>query len=800
MYMEYKVVKQRTRSKRNIEFARLLNKQFNLSALCADYLISKGITDIDSAERFLQPKLSHMYDCFSFRNMKKAVERIRNAVDNNEKVVIYADYDCDGVCAAVILYKTLKYLGGDVRVFIPNRFSDGYGMNIDAVKRLAEDKTDLIITVDNGITAIEEIKLASSFGIDVILTDHHEPLTELPNAHALIDPKCSNDAYPFDEICGATVALKLSEALGVESEALHNELIVFAAVATIADLVPLIDENRTIAYLGLNIISENYNLGLTKLIEKCALNNINNISASDVSFKIAPRINACGRLLSADYAFELFTTDDAERIDELAKLLDDTNEERKKIEEDICSQAENYLLENSLLATQKVLFIPIQGGHEGVNGIAAGKICEKYARPVIVGSISDGIVKASARSIPGFNIHEALMSCFALYIKFGGHSQAAGFTITEENFKIATDLVNLHASKMGIDRALIKHVFYDMESSGAFVTKEAVLQMQAFAPYGIKNPKPVFRFENARINNVSLIGDSRQHVRCNITADGNTFSGIGFSMASEFEMLDLAKSYDVLFTPSINTFRGISNVQLELKDIQQNIAVSDEYYESLYDHFYVNNNSPVDYKPKSEQIVNTNVEEIIDLHPGSVLICYGKDMLIHVIRYTNHKCMKLNISYKELNYEENSVNLLVNPTNSDLTNISQEIFVLDIPCFCGYESRFYENNEKVTFLRGERYLPSVFIDREYIVFIYKKIPVLNSIGNDIEKFIKYLNSESDVQVNYFLLRICFDILAELGIIDYEIISEKLYVTFNKISGVKDIYTSVVMQKIIKAYS
>lgn len=798
--MEYKIIKQRTRSKRNFDFAELLHKQFNLSSLCADYLISKGITDIDAAERFLKPNFSHLYNCFSFQHMQKAVDRIYAAIENNEKIIIYADYDCDGVCAAVILYKVLKTKDANVHVFIPDRFTEGYGMNMDAVERLAKDGANLIITVDNGITAINEIELANSMGVDVILTDHHEPLENLPQAYALINPKYAADTYPFDEICGATVALKLAEALDIESEILHRELMVFAGVATIADLVPLIDENRTIASLALTYINDNYNAGLSKLIDKCGIKSRDNISASDVSFKIAPRINACGRLLNADYAFELFTTDDSVRIDELTTLLDDTNEERKKIEEDICQQAEDYLLDNNLLQEQKILFIPIANGHEGVNGIAAGKICEKYSRPVIVGSVSDGVIKASARSIPGFNIHEALMSCFSLYIKFGGHSQAAGFTIAEEHFEIAAGLVNLHASRMGIDRALLKHTFYDMQASGAFVTKEAVLQMQDFAPYGIKNPKPVFLFENAQISSVNYMGDSRQHVRCNITADGNTFSAVGFSMAEEFSMLDLANKYDILFTPSINTFRGVSNIQLELKDIQQNIPTPDAYYESLYNHFYVNNSSPIDYKPKPEQYLNLNVEELIDSRPDSVFICYGKDMLVHVIRYTKYKCMKLNISYGELNYEEDAVNLLVNPICAQLPEVNHGIFVLDIPCFSGYESRYYEENVKVMFLRGERYLPSVFIDRNYIVFIYKKIAILESLGNDLSKFIKYLNSESVLHVNYFLLRICFDILAELGIIDYEIMSDKLYVEFNKISGVKDIYTSAVMQKIIKAYS
>ncbi len=799
--MEYKIIKQRHRNKRNLDFSNQLRKQFGLSLLCADYLISKGIADIDSAERFLRPKLNHLFSPNCFNDMDIAVDRINEAISAQEQIFIYGDYDCDGICASVILYKALVHLGALVDVYLPDRFSDGYGMNINAVDKLKKQNVSLIITVDNGITAVKEIEYANSIGIDVILTDHHQPPSVIPDAIAVIDPKNSEDLYPFSEICGSVVALKLVEALGVEDKKLVCELITFAAIATVADLVPLIEENRTITSIGLKYLKYNLNYGLTELIKICGISDMSNISSSDVAFKIAPRINACGRLANARMAFELFTTADLSRIKQLSDEVNALNEERKSIEDDIISRAENYLIENDLLNKERVLFIFLDDAHEGVVGIAAGEICEKYNRPTIVGSIKDGKATASCRSIPGFNIYDALSSADYLFVKFGGHSQAAGFTVKEENIDELVAIVNQQAVEMNVDNLLIKHLYYDIETVPAYVTKAAVEQMDAFAPYGLKNPRPVFKFEGVVIRSISYIGTSGKHVRCEIMTPSAIFRGIGFSMADQFSQVDISCKYDILFTPSINEFRGVSELQLEIKDLQPHIELPKQYCLSLYNHFYVNSNVAVDFIPKSEQILSLNVEGCINEYPNAFFIAYGKDALLRVMRYCEYKNIKLNLSYGTQNaLESNAVNLLVNPTEDMLSAVCDMFIVLDPPCFCGYESRLYENNEKAFFLRSEAYVPSVYIDREYIAFIYKKLPALRNLENSLDLFIEFLNSQSILQVNYFLLRICLDILSELSIIDYEIRTDKLYIEFTPISGVKDINTSSVMQKLAKAYA
>ncbi len=799
--MDYKIIKQRKRSKRNLVFSNELKKQFGLSLLCSDYLISKGITDIDSAERFLRPKESHLYSPMSFCDISQAIKRISEALVNNEHIYIYGDYDCDGICASVILYKYLKTKNANVDVYLPDRFSDGYGLNMNAINNIHKKGCSLIITVDNGITACNEIAYAASLGIDVILTDHHEPPQKLPNAFAVIDPKNQEELYPFDDICGSTVAFKLAFAMGIDNDILRHELICFSAIATVADLVPLIDENRTIVSLGLKYIKEDLNSGLSQLLKVAGLPPTSEITASDIAFKIAPRINACGRLLNASIAFELFITEDEERAKDLADELNKINEERKQIEESIIELSEKYLNDNELLAKEKVLFIPLNDAHEGVIGIAAGKISEEYNRPAIVGSVKDGLITASCRSIPGFNIYTALCAANDLFIKFGGHAQAAGFTIKTENFDELVCIVNQQANVMNVDNLLIKHSYYDIETVPAYVTKTSVSQMEAFAPYGLKNPKPVFKFEDVSIRSISYIGASENHVRCSITTPSSTFSAVGFSMASQFRDIDPVLKYDVLFTPSINTFRGANNLQLEIKDFQPHIKISDRYYKSLYDHFYVNNNVTIDYKPKKDQVLSLNMEGAVDKYPGALFIIYGKDMLTRIVRYCAYKRTRLCISYgNENKMEENSVNVLVNPCMSTLTETVGSVVVLDPPCFCGYESRFYAKRDNVLFLKSEAYLPSVFIDREYIAFIYKKLPSLKNLENSLSKYIDFLNSQSVLQVNYFLLRICLDILSELGIINYEIQTDKLFIEFEPISGLKDINMSSVMQKLAKAYA
>lgn len=796
--MEYKIIKQRSGRVRDLSLSAAFKNQFSLSDICADLLVARGIGTVDSAERYLYPSVRHLYDPFLYRDMDICCRRIEEAVKNREQIVIYGDYDCDGVCASVILYKYLMKMGADVRVYLPDRFSDGYGMNMARCAEIAESGCGLLITVDNGITAAEECAYLASRGTDVIVTDHHLPGASAVQCHALLDAKAEGESYPFTEICGAAVALKVCDALGLsENEPLYWELMAFAAIATVADVVPLSDENRTIVSLGLRMLPNVANPGLRELISLAGCSS-RTLSASDISFKIAPRINAAGRIESAMDAFELFTTSDRSRAKSLAEKLENFNSERRNVEDDIIEKCERYISDNSLLEKQYILFIAIEEAHEGVVGIAAGKIAEEYNRPCVVGSIADGIIKASARSIPSVNIHDMLLSASSLCERFGGHSQAAGLTLREENYALLAETVNRFAASCGIQAKLIRTVSYDMEALTDCLSLEGIRQLEAFAPYGYANPRPVMLLEGAKIGNIRRIGSTGKHAKLNVICSGRYFSAVAFGMADMMSSLDLSGTYDVVFTPGINDYRGTEEVQLEIKDLQISMECPQEYYDSLYEHFRANPGSMTDYIPASSDITDMSLEEAVEADISPLFVVYGKDMFMRLRRYADCRGISVNISYGMAEeYRDGMMNILVNPLGEALP--AGRILVCDPPVFCGYESRFFLGREDVRYLSPERYIPDIVPERELIGTVYKKLPVLSSMKGDWHRYMEYLSTLSRCRLNVFLLRICLDILSEMDIIEYVMNESVLEIIFRPVTSGVDLASSEILGKISGAY-
>ncbi len=792
--MEYKIFKQRSQACDNEEFAKIIVEQFKISMLTASLLVKKGFTSLGQIEEYLFPKQEHLHNPLFFRDMQKAVDRIKQAKEKKEKIVIYGDYDCDGVCASVILYKALTAFGCLVETFLPDRFSDGYGMNMASLSKIIDNGANLIITVDNGITASAEIQYAQDRHVDVILSDHHTCPDVIPNAYAVIDPKMKDETYPYHELCGAAVSLKIATALCTD-DLDFCELIIFAAIATVADLVPLTGENRTIVSLGLKYIKENRNIGLKYLIETSSLKS-SNINSGNISFQIAPRINAVGRLYCPNLAFELFVTHDEARAIELAKKLNEANNERKIIEQYIVEKSEQIILDKALLNKQSVLFIRLEDENEGVIGIAAGKLCEKYNRPVIVACTKDHIVKASARSIASFDIYEALAQGNEYYIKFGGHSQAAGFSIDEKYFDRLAEIVNQYAENLNIKALFYKRCYYDIEAVSSLITEKAVREVELFAPFGIKNPHPVYKLENINLRNLTKIGSTKEHLRCNVLHKACNFEAVGFSMGHIADTNHVEEErYDLLFTPSINTYKQKNTIQLEIKDIDFHSDFSQDYYVSLYNHFMYNFNSAETYHPL--ELNNITPEAAFEAYSDSIFITYGKDALARANRYASFKLIEAVMHYGTMNeFKTEKMNILINPVTKDLQYISNPVIVLDKPCFFDYEKRLYDKFENATFLKTARYVPDVLIDRDFIAFIYKKLKILNALGQNFSDFINYINNDSERDVNYFNLRISLDIMSEMGILEYEIISGKLYIEFKKISGQKDINQSEIMLKLI----
>ena len=410
-----------------------IKNKYNLNSLLATILVNKNIIDKEKIRLFLEPNRNDFYDPYLINDMDIATDRIIKAINNQEKVIIYGDYDVDGITSITVLKSFLKDVGLQASYYIPNRLEEGYGLNKDAINKIAEQGYTLMITVDCGITAIEEVEYANSLGIETIITDHHEPGEELPNALAVIDNKRKDSKYPFRELAGVGVAFKVSQALSQKlnlKEETYLKYLDIVCVGTISDIVPLVDENRVITKLGMLLVKQTKNLGLRSILNSSGYRQINSMA---ISFGVAPRINACGRLGDAEEALKLLLSTDIYEVNELTNKLNEHNRQRQEIEKSISKEAIEKI-ENEKLNENRTIVVGGKNWHHGVIGIVSSKITEKYFKPSILLSLEEnGIAKGSGRSIPGFDLHEALMKCEDLLDKFGGHSMAVGLTLKQEN-------------------------------------------------------------------------------------------------------------------------------------------------------------------------------------------------------------------------------------------------------------------------------------------------------------------------------------------------------------------------------
>ncbi len=796
--MQYKLFKQRSTTKENLLLEGALANKFNLSDLAAKLLVKRGIVSLADAEMFLYPQIDHLYSPLMFRDMQKSVDRIWAAFDRNEKITIYGDYDCDGVCATAILMTALTKMGCDVDHYIPDRFSDGYGMNNLSIRAIAETGTKLIITVDNGIAAANEIALAGKMGIDVILTDHHSCPDELPDCFSIINPKNPAESYPSEDLCGAGVALKLAMALEILDERETEEMIVLAGIASIADLVSLSGENRILSSLALKYIAQNKHPAITALAKQSGIN-IWDMKSHDISFQIAPRINAAGRLYSADIALDLLLCRDKHELKELANDLDEINIERKEIESAIHDIVNKYISEHDLINRQTVLFVRLDDENEGVIGIAAGKAAQQYNMPIVIGCEKDGVIKASARSVAGFDIYEALKTGNDLYIKFGGHSQAAGFSIEADKFDELTRIVNEYADTLDKKRFLYKRCYYDLEASSSQLSTKSIKETELFSPFGIANPKPVYKLEKARFSNMALIGKDKNHFRCMVTSDNISVAGVMFNAADIFREIDVNAYYDILYTAGINTYQRGGGIQLEIKEIIPHIPCPQSYYESLYEHFWANFGEHDGYTVPEEKYLPLTVEGALEESDDTVYILYGKDTLMRCLSYADYLNKPVVVRYGKMNaFRMQTINILANPTGDDIDYIKgKKIIVLDTPCYFAMEKKFYESRDDIRFIRSTKYSAEISFSREYVLFIYKNLRLLDSISGSIPRLLSLLNQKASFRINYFSLLLSLDMLRQMEIIEYHVENNVLSVTFLKITSQKDINSTPIMIELSK---
>ena len=545
-----------------------LSKKINISPEISQILNNRGINDEKNAEIFMNPSLEYLRDPFLMKDMKKATDRIKKAVENKERIYIYGDYDVDGVSSTSILYIYFKSIDFPVKYYIPNRLEEGYGINEEAINKINNDGCDLIITVDCGITSVKEVELANKLGIDVIITDHHECQSDIPDAYAIVNPKQDECNYPFDMLCGCGVAFKMIQALTDEEEFKTSmfDYLEIVTLATICDIVPLIDENRIIVKNGLKLMKKGKNLGLRELIKVCGIET-SKIGSSHIGYSVGPRINASGRLGYSYLGVQLFTTDFEDEAKDIANILEAKNIERQMIESKMYKEAEDIIASNENYKDDKVLVVAKEGWQHGIIGIVASKLTEKYYKPTILLTIEDGEATGSARSIKGFSIFDALVSCKDLMNKFGGHEQAAGLALNAENIEDLRERVNEIADYNLSKEDLIENIKVEYELEEESATLDLVDNLHKLEPFGLSNPSPRFIMRDLLLTNIYKMGKNKQHLKL-ICENKKSYECVGFNMAYLADYFQEGDKIDVLFQVDENNFNNERKMQFLLKDIR----------------------------------------------------------------------------------------------------------------------------------------------------------------------------------------------------------------------------------------
>lgn len=545
-----------------------ISRTFRISPLTSIVLYNRGVRENEQIKNFLSKDLGTMYDPFLMRDMDKAVKRINAAKEAGEKITIYGDYDVDGITAIAILYKYLAGLGIDVDYYVPDRMQEGYGVNRDALDKIKTRGSSLIITVDTGITAVEECEYATEIGLDVIVTDHHECKERIPDVYAAIDPKRKDCKYPFKSLAGVGVVFKLIQALDKNSSLfeLMEDYADLMCLGTVADISPLVDENRVIVTEGLKRFKRTKNVGLKALIDVST--NGKAITTSTIGYIIAPRINASGRLGCASRSVELFLTDDEENALKLANSLCEENSLRQQTEQKMFKEALEYIEEHPEVKEDKIIVIPHENWHHGIVGIVSSKITEKFYKPSILLAIDGDEAKGSGRSVSGFNLFGALESCSDLLEKFGGHELAAGLTIKSSNIEEFRKKINEYSKDKISESMLVPTVMLDAAIKVPYITIDTVHDINRLQPFGVDNPTPAFAVRNIKIHKISVMSEGK-HLRMTLLKEGKYLDAVGFGMGEYYHHLEEGDFIDVAFALDINDYKGFQNVQLILKDIKK---------------------------------------------------------------------------------------------------------------------------------------------------------------------------------------------------------------------------------------
>lgn len=685
-----------------------------LSPVIKELLLQRGITSIEQAKEFLNPQLTSLHKSSQFQSIEKACKRVYQAIEKREKILVYGDYDADGITSTTLLLKTLEELHAIHDFYIPNRFTEGYGPNEEAFKWAKEAGFSVIITVDSGIAAINEAKVAKELGLDLIITDHHEIQGEIPEAYAIIHPKCSSE-YPFKELAGVGVAFKFSEyLLGY----FPNHLLDLVAIGTVADMVPLIDENRILVHYGLKQLVNTTRPGLIALKKQCNLEN--EVSEEDIGFLIGPRLNAVGRLQDADLAVDLLMTNDQEEAELLADQVQQINNNRKQIVDEIVKEALEMVESD-----QDVIIVAKEGWNIGVLGIVASRLVKKFNRPAIVLNLDkdSGSAKGSARSISKFNLFENCLLVKDLFTTFGGHAQAAGLTLPIENITKLSENLN-HLINEQLQAEDYKPILEINKQLHIPEINEALIEeIDQLAPFGMGNPKPVFLIKS-KAADIRQLGQFKNHLKLQLKYEHYTLDGIGFSLGDVYNHISDKATISIVGELNVNEWNGNRKPQVLIRDLKV-----DEW--QLFDHRgkktvdimpYIernNGNVIISKKPLEIGHVNNEVQQITystnikDTYQADALYLFDlppnltwlKQIVEHIKPKQIHLCF----------YIENSTYLTTFPSREDFKWLYTQLM----------KRKSIDLNKELHFI-----MDSKGWSKENIIFMSKVFSELNFVNID----------------------------------------------------------------------
>lgn len=759
-----------------------LSKKINISPEIGQILNNRGINDEKDAEIFMNPSLEYLRNPFLMKDMKKATERIKKAIENKERIYIYGDYDVDGVSSTSILYIYFKSIDYPVKYYIPNRLEEGYGINEDAIRKISNDGCDLIITVDCGITSVNEVGLANELGIDVIITDHHECQSDVPNAYAIVNPKQDDCNYPFDMLCGCGVAFKMIQALTDEEEFKTSmfDYLEVVTLATICDIVPLIDENRIIVKNGLKLMKEGKNLGLRELIKVCGIET-SKIGSSHIGYSVGPRINASGRLGHSYLGVQLFTTDLEDEAKEIANILEAKNIERQMIESKMYKEAEDVISSSESYKDDKVLVVAKEGWQHGIIGIVASKLTEKYYKPTILLTIEDGEATGSARSIKGFSIFDALVSCKDLMNKFGGHEQAAGLALNAENIEELRKRVNKIADYNLNKDDLIENIKVEYELEEESATLDLIDNLHKLEPFGLSNPSPRFIMRDLLLTNIYKMGKNKQHLKL-ICENEKSYECVGFNMAYLAENFQEGDKIDVLFQVDENNFNNDRKVQFLLKDIRLShpkLAISNNLSLKLFEKI-----SPTDsgslyhiYNDEDDTAINTDGDKNINIFDHikeeTLIIANTLNGFYRALSDVSLTDLDYDINYNYINEKNKKVQLIFSP-NIDKIDLKRynSIILYDFLYNKGEYSylnknilnsevviKYYSSEDKI-YLKN--IMDNIVPNREEFINIYKQMLVSKELQlklTELKRVFKLLPLKTFIILKVF---------RELNLLNFEI--------------------------------